>query len=237
MGVEIILGSIVTDVNKRGLTYKNLESGEETTIEASCKIWSAGVAASPLGAIIAEQSGVEVDRAGRVPVNADLTVGNHRDVFVVGDMMSLNKLPGVAQVAIQGGKYAAEQIAQEARGRSYEERPDFEYFDKGSMATVSRFQAVVKLDKVEFAGFFGWVTWLLVHLAFIVGFRNRLVSMVSWGLNSISPKRWHLDTTQQQLYARNGLDKLAVESPKAAEVRETRKLGTPNPAEKWKTAE
>ena len=237
MGVEIILGSIVTDVNKRGLTYKNLESGEETTIEASCKIWSAGVAASPLGAIIAKQSGVDVDRAGRVPVNADLTVGNHRDIFVVGDMMSLDKLPGVAQVAIQGGKYAAEQIAQETRGRSYDERPEFEYFDKGSMATVSRFQAVVKLDKVEFAGFFGWVTWLLVHLAFIVGFRNRLVSMVSWGLNSISPKRWHLDTTQQQLYARNGLDKLAVESPKAAEVRETRKLGTPNPAEKWKTAE
>ncbi|MEJ4112546.1 NAD(P)/FAD-dependent oxidoreductase [Corynebacterium kroppenstedtii] len=235
MGVEIILGSVVTDVNKRGLTYKNLESGEETTIEASCKIWSAGVAASPLGKIIAQQSGIEVDRAGRVPVNSDLTVGDNRDVFVVGDMMSFNSLPGVAQVAIQGGKYVAEQIAQEARGRSPEERPSFEYFDKGSMATVSRFQAVVKLNKVKFAGFFGWATWLIVHLAFIVGFRNRLVSMVSWGLNSISRKRWHLDTTQQQLYARNGLDKLAIELPDAAEVRETRKLGNSNPAEKWKT--
>lgn len=233
MGVEIITSSIVTNVNKQGLTYKSIDTGEETTIESACKIWSAGVSASPLGKLVAAQAGLEVDRAGRVPVNKDLTVGDYDNVFVIGDMMALNNLPGVAQVAIQGGKYAAEQIAAEVRGREPGQRPDFEYFDKGSMATVSRFQAVVKLDKVEFAGFFGWVTWLLVHLAFIVGFRNRLVSMVSWGLNSISPKRWHLDTTNQQLYARNALDKLALAEPDCTEVEDTRKIGYINPAETW----
>ena len=234
MGVDIILNSIVTDVNKEGLTYKDTKTGEETTVRSACKIWSAGVAASPLGKVIAEGAGLEVDRAGRVPVNPDLTVGDFRDVFVIGDMINLNGLPGVAQVAIQGGEYAATQILHELDGQQPAQRPNFEYFDKGSMATVSRFHAVMKLDKVEISGFIGWVSWLLVHLMFMVGFRNRLVSIFSWGLNSISRNRWQMSFSDQQLYARNALEKLEEYDPDAQEVRDTRRFGLVSAAKRLK---
>ena len=96
----------------------------------------------------------------------------------------------------------AEQIAAEAQGRSDMERPTFEYFDKGSMATISRFNAVVKMGNVEITGFFGWVLWLVVHVMFLVGFRTRITSIVSWGINALSRNRWNLAATRQQLYAR-----------------------------------
>ena len=187
------------------VTFKSTKDDSVETIDSFCKIWSAGVQASPLGKLVADQCGVEVDRAGRVPVNPDCSVGDKSNVFIIGDMMSLDRLPGVAQVAIQTGEYVAENIAEEAEGRSVEEREKFEYFDKGSMATVSRFSAVVKLGKVEVTGFIGWVLWLTVHLMFLVGFRNRLVSAVSWGLNVLSRNRWQLTTTRQQLHARNAI--------------------------------
>ncbi|APT90818.1 NADH dehydrogenase [Corynebacterium sphenisci DSM 44792] len=224
LGVVVKLNSIVTDVDERGVTYRN-KDGQEESIPSYCKIWSAGVSASPLGRMVAEQAGVEVDRAGRVPVNPDLTVGERRDVFVLGDMMSLDGLPGVAQVAIQGGECAAGYIAAEAEGRDIAEREPFEYFDKGSMATVSRFSAVVKLGKVEVSGFLGWLLWLGVHLMFLVGFRNRLVSCISWGLNVLTRDRWQLVSTRQQMYARNAIDQLddLVGEVKPIEVSDTRR--------------
>ena len=161
--------------------------------------------------MIADQTGIECDRAGRVPVNPDLSVGEHKNVFVVGDMMSLDGLPGVAQVAIQGGEYAADLITAETEGGEIAEnaaREPFEYFDKGSMATVSRFAAVVKMGKVEVTGFLGWVLWLAVHLMFLVGFRNRLVSVLSWGLNVLTRDRYQLVSTRQQMYARTAIDRL-----------------------------
>lgn len=224
IGVTILNNAIVTDVNEEAITYKSTVDDSITTIPAYCKIWSAGVAASPLGALIAKQTGLNVDRAGRVPVNPDLTVGDHRNVFVVGDMIDLNKLPGVAQVAIQGGEYAAEAIIAEVEeGVTPESREPFEYFDKGSMATVSRFSAVVKLNKIEVTGFVGWLAWLAVHLMFIVGFRNRGVAVISWGLNALSPKRWQLTTTRQQLHARTALEKLKelAEADEPIEVTDT----------------
>ena len=205
LGVTVKLNSIVTDVTDSSVTFKSTKDDSVETIDSFCKIWSAGVQASPLGKLVADQCGVEVDRAGRVPVNPDCSVGDKSNVFIIGDMMSLDRLPGVAQVAIQTGEYVAENIAEEAEGRSVEEREKFEYFDKGSMATVSRFSAVVKLGKVEVTGFIGWVLWLAVHLMFLVGFRNRLVSVVSWGLNVLSRNRWQLTTTRQQLHARNAI--------------------------------
>lgn len=208
IGVTVKLNAIVTDVTENSVTYKSTTDGSVDTIESYCKIWSAGVAASPLGKMIAEQVGLEVDRAGRVPVNPDLTVGDEKNVFVVGDMMGLNGLPGVAQVAIQGGEYVAEQIAEEAEGRSSDAREPFEYFDKGSMATISRFNAVVKMGKVEITGFIGWLLWLVVHVMFLVGFRNRATAIFSWGINAISRKRWNLATTSQQLHARAEMVKL-----------------------------
>ncbi|PRQ12037.1 FAD-dependent oxidoreductase [Corynebacterium sp. 13CS0277] len=209
LGVTVKLNSIVTNVDATSVTFKSTKDDSVETIESFCKIWSAGVAASPLGKLVAEQLGVEVDRAGRVPVGPDLSVGDKSNVFIIGDMMSYQGLPGVAQVAIQAGEYVAENLAAEADGRPAGGRGEFEYFDKGSMATVSRFSAVVKLGKVEVTGFIGWLLWLAVHLMFLVGFRNRFVSAVAWGLNSVSRNRWQLTTTRQQLHARNALAKLA----------------------------
>lgn len=215
MGVNVRLNAMVTNVDATSVTYKT-KDGEEHTIESFCKIWSAGVAASPLGKLVAEQTGVETDRAGRVMVNDDLSVGDQKNVFVVGDMMNYNNLPGVAQVAIQSGEYVAEQIEAEVEGRSNTEREAFDYFDKGSMATISRFSAVVKMGKVEVTGFIGWVLWLAVHIMFLVGFRNRFVSAISWGLNALSRKRWNLATTRQQLHSRTTLSKFAHELEEAS---------------------
>ncbi|MCS5479450.1 NAD(P)/FAD-dependent oxidoreductase [Corynebacterium sp. YIM 101645] len=230
LGVDVRLNAMVTDVDDNSVTYKSTVDGTETTIDTFTKIWSAGVAASPLGQLVAEQSGAEVDRAGRVVVNDDLTVGRHKNVFVVGDMMNYQNLPGVAQVAIQGGQYASELISDELSGRStVEQREPFEYFDKGSMAIVSRFSAVVKMGKVEVTGVIGWMLWLAVHVLFLVGFRNRMISMLNWGLNSVAPKRYNLATTRQQLHSRTALMKLQeftseIEGDTPIELRDTTKF-------------
>lgn len=218
LGVIVKLKSMVTDVNTEGVTYKNADSGEESFIPAFCKIWSAGVTASPLGKLIADQVGLEVDRAGRVPVNKDCTVGDQKNVFVIGDMASLDKLPGVAQVAIQQGEYVAEQLEAESKGRPAAQREEFEYIDKGSMATISQYSAVVKMGNVEVTGFIGWLLWLAVHLMFLVGFRNRFVAAASWGLNVLSRNRWQLTTTRQQLHARNAIAKFAKVAGHAADA-------------------
>ncbi|MBV7295501.1 NAD(P)/FAD-dependent oxidoreductase [Corynebacterium sp. TAE3-ERU12] len=225
LGVVVKLNSIVTDVDDHGVVYKDTVRDVTATIPSYCKIWSAGVAASPLGKLVADQLGVEVDRAGRVPVNPDLSVGDDRKVFVIGDMMSLDGLPGVAQVAIQGGECVAGYIADEAEGADISERQPFKYFDKGSMATVSRFSAVVKMGKVEVTGFLGWALWLGVHLMFLVGFRNRLVSSISWGLNVLTRDRWQLVSTRQQMYARNAISQLEelTGQDKPMEIRDTRR--------------
>ena len=230
LGVEIILNSLVTDVSKEGVRYKDMKTEEEYFIPSYAKIWSAGVAASPLGKHVAEQAGIEVDRAGRVPVNDDLTLGDYHNIFIVGDMMSKDRLPGVAQVAMQGGQYAAPTILDEVNnGTSHEGRVPFNYFDKGSMAIVSRFNAVVKMNKAEVSGFMGWVMWLVLHLLYMVGFRNRAVAAFSWGLNSVSRRRWQLVATRQQLHARNALRKLREledkEGTRSIEVRDNLRFG------------
>lgn len=228
IGVTVKLNAIVTDVTDTTVSYKSTVDGKEHTINSFCKIWSAGVAASPLGKLVADQLGVELDRAGRVMVNSDLTVGDDKNLFVIGDMMNYQNLPGVAQVAIQGGEYVAEQIAAEANGRPNTQREPFEYYDKGSMATVSRFNAVVKMGNVEITGFFGWVLWLIVHVMFLVGFRNRFSALISWGINAISRKRWHLATTRQQLHARTAFaklsDRIGAEEPRPIELKDTEKF-------------
>ena len=226
MGVTVRLNAMVTNIDETTVTYKDMKTEEETTIDSYTKIWSAGVAASPLGKTVAEQAGLEVDRAGKVPVNADLSVGEHRNVFVVGDMMNLDKLPGVAQVAIQSGEYAAKAIkAGVEENQEPDQREAFEYFDKGSMAIVGRFHAVVKMGKVEIAGFLGWIMWLLVHVSFLVSKRNRIVSMFTWTLNALTPKRYNLPTTLQQMHARTALLNLGKvtnnDTEKFSELRDT----------------
>lgn len=207
MGVEVQLGAMVTDVDRNGLTVKDAD-GTLRRIESACKVWSAGVSASPLGKDLAEQAGVELDRAGRVKVQPDLTVPGHPNVFVVGDMAAVEGVPGVAQGAIQGGRYAAKLIKREVAGTSPKIRSPFEYWDKGSMATVSRFSAVAKVGPIEFSGFFAWLCWLVLHLVYIVGFKSRLVTVLSWGVTFLSTKRGQLTITEQQAYARTRIEEL-----------------------------
>ena len=204
MGVEVHGNSVVTEVDYQGVSVKDKETGEVRRVECACKVWAAGVSASPLGATIAGQcEGTEVDRSGRVVVEPDLTVKGHPNVFVVGDMAAVPDVPGVAQGAIQGAKYAAKTIKRAAIGRDNPAfREPFSYWDKGSMATISRHNAVVKMGKLEFSGYIAWLAWLFLHLLYLVGFKNRLSTLFSWILTFTSHSRSQLTTTSQWVYAR-----------------------------------
>ena len=222
MGVEIQLNAMVTDVDRNGITVKDPD-GTMRRIEAACKVWSAGVSASPLGRDLADQSGVELDRAGRVKVLPDLSIPGHPNVFVVGDMAAVEGVPGMAQGAIQGGRYAAKAIAAGLKGADPEEREPFKYFDKGSMATVSRFSAVAKIGPLEFGGFIAWLSWLVLHLVYLVGFKTKLVTLLSWTVTFLSTKRGQLTITEQQAYARIRIEEL---EEIAASVQESEKAAS-----------
>ena len=204
-GVEVQLGAMVTDVDADGIEIKDAD-GQVRRINAATKIWAAGVQASPLARLLGEQSGAEVDRAGRVAVQPDLTLPGHPEVQVVGDMMALDKLPGVAQVAIQGGRYAADQIKRRIAGKA--PREPFRYSDKGSMATISRFHAVVDLGKLKFEGFIAWLMWLALHLFYIVGFKSRVTTVLHWLVSFMGRGRSQRVATQQQVYGRLALQHL-----------------------------
>src|SRR3982751_5379092 len=204
-GVEVQLGAMVTDVDADGIEIKDAD-GQVRRITAATKIWAAGVQASSLGRILGEQCGAEVDRAGRISVQPALTLPGHPEVHVVGDMMSLDRLPGVAQVAIQGARYSADQIRRRLDGKA--PLPPFKYHDKGSMATVSRFHAVVDLGKVKFEGFLAWVMWLVLHLVYIVGFRSRVTAVLHWLVSFLGRGRSQRVATQQQVYGRLALEHL-----------------------------
>lgn len=199
IGVEVRLGAKVTAVDETGVDV-SFADGTTERIPASCKVWAAGVEASPLGRQLADQSGAGTDRAGRVAVNPDLTLPGHPEVFVLGDMMSLDRLPGVAQVALQGGKYAARKIAAELAGQPVTE--PFKYKDKGSMAVVSQFGAVAQIGRLGLTGFVAWVAWLAVHLVYLVGFKNRLSTLLKWAITFLGRSRSERVTTEQQLTAR-----------------------------------
>lgn len=207
LGVEVQLNAMVQNVDYDGIEVKD-SNGEIRRISASCKIWSAGVAASPLGKHLAEQTGAEVDRAGRVMVNEDFSLPGQKNIFLIGDMVNLNNWPGVAPFAQQGGRYVAKLISNELDGASPTQRKPFKYFDKGSMATVSRYSAVVKVGKFEISGFVAWVMWLAVHLATLVGFRNRFMAIVSWGMQVNGNRRAQLTSTKQWAYGRQAMMRL-----------------------------
>jgi NADH dehydrogenase len=209
LGVEIQLGAMVTDVDRNGITVKDSD-GSIRRIESACKVWSAGVSASPLGRELNEQSSVELDRAGRVKVLPDLSVPDHPNVFVVGDMAAVDGVPGVAQGAIQGGKYAAATIKAELAGADPADREPFQYLDKGSMATVSRFSAVAKIGPVEFGGFVAWLAWLVLHLVYLIGFKTKLTTVLSWTVTFLSNRRGQLTITERQAFARTRLEQLEV---------------------------
>jgi NADH dehydrogenase len=196
MGIEVWLNERVVDVDGRGLTVED-KSGARTHIPARTIVWAAGVQASGLTKTLAEQSGAELDRGGRIKVQPDVTLPGHPEVFVVGDMMSLNDYPGVAQVAIQQGKYAADQIRRRLARKPA--KPPFEYFDKGSMATISRFRAVASIGPLRFGGFIAWVLWLIVHIMYLVGFKNRISTVFHWAVSFLGRGRAQRATTEPDL--------------------------------------
>jgi NADH dehydrogenase len=205
LGVEVMLGAMVTDVDERGIEVK-LKDGSTQSIQTVTKIWAAGVQANPLGRTLSEQTGAPLDRAGRIAVNPDLTLPGYPEVFVVGDMINLDHLPGVAQVAIQGAKYAAKEIDGRLRGKA--PQPPFKYFDKGSMAIISRFRAVAMVGKLRLTGFAAWMMWLVVHLFYITGFKSRLTAVLHWLVSFLGRGRSERTTTEQQIFARSALARL-----------------------------
>ena len=205
LGVEVMLGGMVTEVDERGLEVK-FKDGRVERINSVAKIWAAGVQANPLGRTLSEQTGAPLDRAGRIAVNPDLTLPGHPEVFVVGDMIALDNLPGVAQVAIQGAKYAAKEIRNRVEGKA--PQPPFKYFDKGSMAIISRFRAVAMVGKLRLTGIVAWLMWLGVHLVYLTGFKNQVSALMRWAITFVSNNRSERTTTEQQIFARAALARL-----------------------------
>ena len=176
LGVELRMGAKVVGVDAFGVDVIDTD-GTTTRIEARTTVWAAGVQASPLAAMLATASGAETDRSGRIVVLPDLTLPGHPEVFAVGDMAAADHLPGVAEVAMQGGLHAANTILRRLKNK---ETVPFRYRDLGSVATIGRFRAVVSVHGVRLSGFPGWVVWMFVHLAFLTGFGNRLTTMLKW---------------------------------------------------------
>ncbi len=206
MGVEVQLHAKVVDVDAHGIEVEDPD-GSRRRLEARTKIWAAGVAASPLGRHLAEQAGAELDRSGRVLVERDLTLPGHPEVFVIGDMMALDGLPGVSPVAIQGAQHAAKQITRRAKGSGEVSRP-FRYRDKGSMATISRFRAVASIGRLRLRGFLAWVAWLAVHLIYLTAFKNRFTALMHWAVSFVGRGRSERTATWQQVSARTRLQRL-----------------------------
>jgi NADH dehydrogenase len=201
LGIELHMSSIVTDVDRDGVVVKSRD--EERRIGTRTKVWAAGVEASPLARMLGEATGAEVDRAGQVSVLPDCTLPGHPEVFAIGDMMSLDELPGVAEVAMQQGLHASSTILHRLRG---EEARPFRYRDLGSMATISRFRAVVSFKGIRLSGFLGWMAWLFVHLAFLTGFKNRLATIPRWAAAFIGNGRPQRTITMQQVIARVAIE-------------------------------
>jgi NADH:ubiquinone reductase (H+-translocating) len=172
LGVEVYLNASVAALDAHGVTV----GGER--LNARTMIWAAGVRAAPLGRLLADAAGLATDQAGRLNVEPDLTVPGHPDVFGLGDMVTLDSLPGIAPVAIQQGRHAARTIQARLDGRGAAGR--FRYRDKGSIATIGRNRAVAEVAGRRFSGYTAWLLWLVVHLTYLIGFQNRLLVLLRW---------------------------------------------------------
>jgi NADH dehydrogenase len=185
LGVTPVLGSTVVDVDETSVTVKHTDGATEH-IPARTIVWAAGVTASGLASALAELTGAEQDRAGRVTVEPDLTLPGHPEVLALGDMVRVRgrdgapvTYPGVAPVAMQQGRYAAKAVRARLKGRT---APPFRYLDKGNLATIGRAAAVADIKGVKISGFLAWATWLVVHLFYLVGFQNRLLVIIRWSI-------------------------------------------------------
>jgi NADH dehydrogenase len=193
MGIEVRLDTHVTDIQADHVMVKpDGGKAEASRIDTTTVVWAAGVKANPLGKLIAAAIGVETDRAGRVPVNADCTVGNRPDVFVVGDLALFKgadgkPLPGLAPVAMQQGQYVADAIKRRVKGESA--RGPFKYWDKGTMATIGRAKAVAESMGFKFSGHLAWLAWLFIHIMYLARFENRMLVLFQWFWNYVTRNR------------------------------------------------
>jgi len=188
LGVRMRTRALATEIDPAGVTIQ--VDGIEQRIASHTVLWAAGVQASPLGAILKARAGATLDRAGRVIVEPDLSLPGHPEILVIGDMASCTQegkpLPGVAPVAMQQGSYVADLIKRRLRGAPV--RP-FHYFNKGNLATIGRRAAVADFGVVRFSGLFAWLTWLFVHLMYLVGFQNRLLVLIKWVFDYVTRNR------------------------------------------------
>jgi NADH dehydrogenase len=190
LGVEVKKGVMVSCIDADGVTYK---SGDESKrLPARTVLWAGGVTTNEFGRKLSERTNADTDRSGRIRVKPDLTVPGYPDIFITGDLaLSLGKdgkpLPGVAQVAIQGGAYAAKAIRSRLKGKK--DIKPFHYFNKGDMAVIGRAAAVANILGLHLAGFFAWLTWLFIHLIYIVEFQSRVMVFVQWGFEYLTFSR------------------------------------------------
>ena len=210
MGVEVRCATAATAIDADGITVRN-QDGEER-IEARTKVWAAGVQASPLAKMLAEATGAETDRAGRIMVEPDCTLPGHPEVFAIGDMVSLNGLPGIAQPALQEGKYVGKVIRARLDGDT--SVAPFKYFDKGTMATIGRTHAVARSGGMSFTGITAYLMWAFIHVLYLIGWGNRFGTLYSWGRSLwFTKNRAHRIITLDQ-----AIDEIGVHGSAAADT-------------------
>lgn len=190
-GVEVRTRTLLTDINDGHILLKNIADGEETRLRARTILWAAGTKASPMGLTLAERTGAALDRMGRVVVEPDLSVPGQPNLFVIGDLAHYahqtgDPLPGVAQVAMQQGRYAARVILARLQDKKL---PPFHYKDKGTMAVIGRNAAVADLGSLHLHGVLAWLIWLFVHINFLIGFDNKLLVLIQWAWSYFTRKR------------------------------------------------
>lgn len=206
LGVTVQTKTLVTDVANNVVTIRQGNGTEQ--IPARTILWAAGIKASSMGEILAKRTDAQLDRVGRVIVEPDLSVKGHPNIFVVGDLANFSDqngkpLPGVAPVAMQQGQYVAAQIQQQLKGNNL---IPFRYFDRGNLAVIGRNAAVVDLGFIKFSGFLAWLTWVFVHIYFLIEFDNKLVVMMQWGWNYWTRKRGARLITGEESLLTVGLD-------------------------------
>jgi len=177
LGVELHMGVHVTDVRHNGVTVTPTAGGSPEEFAARTVLWTAGVEAVPFARHIAKVLGANSDHAGRIAVEADLSVPGHPEIFVIGDLVGRDNLPGVAENAMQGGIHAAACVRHDLAGKT---RPPYRYRDLGSAAYISRGHALLQAGPVKLAGFIGWLGWGLIHIAFLTGLQNRISTVATW---------------------------------------------------------
>lgn len=195
LGVETVFGVHVTDVDAEGVTTTAKADRKQERYDARTVLWTAGVEAVPFLQVVARETGATQDRQGRIPVRPDLTVAGHPEIRVVGDVMILDDLPGVAEVAMQSGRHAGEDVRRLIAGETRYGTP-FRYRDLGSAAYICRRNALIEAGPLRLDGFVGWILWGVIHIAFLAGVRNRVGTVASWlltlGLNRRSERAYPL---------------------------------------------